>query len=419
MKRFILIFLALILLVGCSTQPTEQITDQPDATEAPTVPEQTIDPILSRRRDIAESYMRQMLSVLWSPEEDILYTTANKVAPEDADPGKQFLLQADRVYRGVPYSFAGSTLAAFTDYAQPEGDIYKISGLSWKALNGNSKSARIGNDGSSALALAWCQVGNSVKIMSTSNMTMDYGFLPVGQYATTAKKLEETDRYCAANGQQLMFESYAQLLKADGLVKSTSSGGHAMMAVSVSTVYNDDGTINGQESTVTILEQSKEHFLKEVHSYDEALGQEIYHIGGIDEVFSFEWLYTQGYLPITCKELTETTEPRQANVGDSEKDPKIETALAGFVDCNHHIDTVTVTILDENGQVVQEAAVQAVRGKNMVLEVKRIANDDPDTIRGFIDISQLDGQKYRFVLTCRLVNGQEVVTRDYEFRLDG
>ena len=416
MNRFILIFLMLALLlglVGCSEQSADQVADQPDTTEAATFPEQTIDPILRQRRDIAEHYMRQMLSILWSPEEDIFYTTASKGSPEKADPEKQFLLRADRVYRGVPYSFAGSTLAAFTDYAQPDGNIYKVSGLSWKALNGSSKSARIGNDGSSALALAWCQVGNSVKIMSTNNMTMDYGFLPVGNYKTTTKKLEDTKKYCSANGESVMFDCYAQLLKADGLV----ANGHVMMVVSTDVIYNEDGSISG-DSTVTILEQSKEHFLNEIHSFDEALGQEVYHIGGIDLVYTFSQLYEKGFLPITCKELTDPSEVREAKVGDSDRDPKLETCLSGFIDCNHHIDTLTITIYDQEDNQVQEAAIRAERSTNFVIPVKRFQDDNPASMRGFIDLSQLPDGQYRYILVCRLVNGQEYTVRDFTFRND-
>ena len=418
MKRFSICLLIMLLLLGvcgCGQAPVIETTAATVPTE-PVGPQ--IDPVLAQRRDIAESYMRNMLSILWSPEEDILYTTANGVSPEAADPGKQFLLRSDRVYRGIPYSFAGCTTAAFLEYAQRDGDIYKISGLDWKPLSGSSKTARVGNDGSSSLVLAWCQVGNSVKLMSTSYMTMDRGFLPVGNYKTTDKKLNETTQYCTANGKQLMFESYAQMLKADGLVKSGSGGGHAMMAVSISTVYHEDGTINGGESTVTVLEQTKEHFLKEVHSYDESLGRDVYHISGVDVVYTFRQLFDLGYIPITCKELTNPAQPREAKVGDSELSPKIETAFAGYIDCNHHIDTITITILDENDQVVQEAAIRPVRGSNMTIAVKRFLEDDPATIRGFIDLSQLEEKEYRFMLTCRLINGQEVTTRDYHFRLD-
>ena len=96
MKKIIAFLLTLLLLlpmVACSKDAGSDL-----------------DPVLAARRDSAESYMRNMCTVIWSPEEDILYTTQNKVLPEEAKENTKMQLHADRIYRGMPYAYAGSTL---------------------------------------------------------------------------------------------------------------------------------------------------------------------------------------------------------------------------------------------------------------------------------------------------------------------
>ena len=72
----------------------------------------TEDPGLCDRRRTVEQYMRAMATMVWRCPEDILYTTATDVLPQDA--GKaQLQLQGGRLYRGIPYSFACCTLDNF------------------------------------------------------------------------------------------------------------------------------------------------------------------------------------------------------------------------------------------------------------------------------------------------------------------
>ena len=415
-KRIFLLILtfAMLFASGCGETATATETSETTA-ESPTAADSVdrIDPVLIQRRDTAESYMRSMLTVLWSPEEDILYALDSKAPAESA---KQMLLRSDRIYQGMPYGFAGSTLAAFMEYCQPDGDLYQLSGLHWKALSGSSLKARIGLDGSSSLVLSWCQVSTTTNLVSTKTMVTEQGFLPVGPYKTTAtKELTDTQQYCRDNGEQIMYESYSQMLKADGFVRYTPKRSQAMMAVSVSTVYNEDGTINGQESTITVLEQNKDYFLDETHVYNEELGCDVYQVGGIDVVYSFLDLYTDGYLPITCKELNTVTEHPEPKITDSNNAQKWETCMKGTIKANYNIDSLIITIYDESGNVVQDAAVRTERSSKQVISLTRFLEDDPGSMRGAIDIDALDESKYRFVLVCRLINGEEHILRDFTF----
>ena len=89
--------------------------------------------------------------------------------------------------------------------------------------------------------------------------------------------------------------------------------------------------------------------------------------------------------------------------------------MKGTIRANYNIDSLTITIYDASGTVVQDAAVRTTRSSKQVISLTRFLEDDPGSMRGAIDIDALDDSKYRFVLVCRLINGEEHVLRDFTF----
>ena len=185
MKRIICIALVLSLLClpACKQEENATYGLTPGPVET--------DPVLAARRDSAEAYMRNMATIRWCVEEDLLYTIDSKATPEGSSPDKQMLLKAGRIYQGVPYSYAGSSAAAFLDYSTAQsGGIHTIADLDPLMLSGNSKKARIGNDGSSALTLSWVQMGAILELStSTPAMVPMKGYHPVGNFQVQVSKL--------------------------------------------------------------------------------------------------------------------------------------------------------------------------------------------------------------------------------------
>ncbi|MBR3934066.1 MAG: S-layer homology domain-containing protein [Clostridia bacterium] len=375
--------------------------------------------ILSERREIADKYMRDMANILWRSDKDILYTTSSNVLPRDAAENKQFKIVAGRLYKGVPYTYSGGTGESFLQYATSvdENGIYTISGLDWEALSGGSASARIGNDCSATVGLAWGQFAGSIQSASTKNMAPAKGYLKVGDYvADVADNTNSWKTTQLVNGYDRMYRAYSKLQKADAVVYRGGSGGHAMFVTDVNVVYASSGEIDGENSTVTVVEQTSKNFLGEKKYYDEALGEDVYYIFGVDVPYTFKYLVDAGYMPITCKELVDPAQAPQTVVKDSLSQYSADTIFTGTVSSNRFMDYITVTITDKDGTTVQKATARANRNKNYSdFDMQNFVTDPSCAVVGKVDVKNLSAGSYRCTVTCRMVNGEEFKVRDFEF----
>ena len=96
MKRWISLLLVLAMALPLTACKNEE---EPIETVSPEVK------ILQDRRTMVEQHMREALSVLWRPQEDIVYHVGSGT--------REYKLEAGRLYRGVPYAYASGTRASF------------------------------------------------------------------------------------------------------------------------------------------------------------------------------------------------------------------------------------------------------------------------------------------------------------------
>lgn len=373
--------------------------------------------ILEERRKTAYEYMLKSTTLLWRPTEEIFYTTQSDVTPSEAKESVQFTLYPDRIYHGVPYSYAGGTSEAFLDYAieQDENGVYLIDGLTWENISGGSGAGRIGNDCSSALIQSWGQLGEAFTGTTTGYLTEKYGFLPVGDYKSVYDKFEDTGDIVKENGEQAIYRAYSLLKLADGVVKRASNSGHCRMITEVNTVYLPDGTIDGENSTMTMIEQTVGSFKKGATYFDEKLGCDVYKVG-IEQTFNFAAMAKAKYIPITCKALRDPAPVAEAVITDSESEFSKDTLLKGTLSCNWMMDNVTMEIT-KNGEAVQTATAY-VRRKSvqyMEFDMQEFVTTNPVLVRGSVDIASLPAGKYNCKVTVRLVTGEEITVRDFEF----
>lgn len=436
MQRTICLLLAILLLcslAACQQAPAETTTAPTETTAAPTettaaptettAPEETTEvteptepmteeeKILWERRQIVIDYMRELTSILWTSDTSFDY--AIPVKNEN-----YFSVVAGRVYQGLPYSFGHSAVNSFLEYAvgQDEKGIYSLSGLKAGAFHGNSPEARFGTNCSSAVALAWSQIGASITTLGTRNMCEANGYLPVGDYENEVELNTSTTGVVAKNGAEVMFAAYAQLKPADCVVRLAKPyDSHAMLVEAVHVVYLEDGSIDGFNSYISVLDQTNSYFKKQGHDWNSELGVEVYRIGGLPRKVSFRTLLTKGYLPITCKELRDPSPLPEPEVADTETVFNKDTLLKGTISCNWWIDAVTIIITDSTGTEIQKAAVTAIAYHARTVDMQQFVTEHPDAIRGSIDPAALASGNYHCTVVCRLTTGEEFTVRDFDF----
>ena len=197
---------------------------------------------------------------------------------------------------------------------------------------------------------------------SNARMVHGEGFLRVGPYTYTGiSRWDEGDgtrAVCEANGEQTMYRSYAAMLPADGLIqlypKGNSSANHVqMLAVKPEVVYLPDGSIDGENSFLTILEQTSTP--KKTTRED---GETVWVEGGIDKRISFEKMFKSSYLPFTFAEFhgEDPVEPLEFHL--THKNGEEITSLAQMRDAkltaNYPISSVHIIARDADGKTTYE-----------------------------------------------------------------
>ena len=384
--------------------------------------ELTPEEILSQRRDIAEAHMRSMATLLWRSDADITYSYSAANKDPNAEGAKSLVhIKAGRVYQGLPYTHAGAGTGAFLEYGgeADENGVYTISGLNWKPLNGDWRTtARIGNDCSSALNQSWAQIGNSlVSNRKTDLLCPDQGYLRVGEYEANPAKNEISIPVCEANGIEVMSEAYSHLQKADGVVKRIEGNGHTMMVVTNHPVRDSSGKIDPEESYVTVIDQTTSYINKDEKYFHEQLGEDVYMFYRVDVKCTYARLFETGYLPITCKEFLDPSPVPEPAVTDTETAQAVNAMLSGNLNATRFIDFVTVTLTDEDGNIVQQITASGNRGNPYTFQMNTFVTDYPEVLNGTFDLNALPSGTYRYRVLCRLVTGDEFTVRNYEVTL--
>lgn len=267
-------------------------------------------------RQICLSYMRLQISFQWLPSQDYDYLVSTQKHPVS--------LKKGTLHGGLPYVNLGTgNLYRILEYYDPETGEIDLSEL------GENKEV-LGNACSGATAFAWARCISSARLGFSFDMTQYNGMVNLGAY-TYPKDLKKFLRpirgrrpeenitvdqkytpktVCAENGAQVMYESYAKALPADGIV----SGGHIRMVSSVPTVSRKpNGEIDGERSFLLYCDQvcyeSAWHHVRFTEAGD------LWRIhGGLDVKVSFASLFQGGYIPFTFKEFLGTAPVQKARI---------------------------------------------------------------------------------------------------------
>jgi len=395
--RILCIILSLLLLFsGCATGSSATESQQTDAD------------ILAKRRETVQAYMRSMNEILWRADETFTYTVATG----------NIEIVAGRLYKGLPYTGASASDVRLLDHVSEYDSkgIPIISGLDDIVLGSPAKKAIIGNDCSGAVWLSWSQFSTSISGFkaSTRQMTQNNGYLRVGNYESEEDTYSNTLITCENNTKEVMFKAYAQLQPGDAVVYYNGSKGHAMMVVE-NTIRERDGAITGSSSCIKIVDQTSG--TKNSLYYDEKLQEDVYYIGNIEKVYSYIDLFSQGYLPVTCKELNDPSPLPEEKITDSETTATVDNIFQGTFSSNYLIDSVTITITDASGNAAQTAICYNRESNRRSLDLAKFLTAGEPIVKGAIDLASLPSGTYHCKHVCRTPYGIEHTMREFDFTI--
>ena len=345
-------------------------------------------------RDAIVDFMYFTKTYLWTPSESVYYDK-NTGGTDDK------MLQGT-IYGGLPYvGVASGNCYRMMDYINEYGilDMQKaLPALATKDQLSMSDLKYFSSQCSISVYWGWGRLINSVAYQWTYHCVPSRKFILLGDM-----QIEDIDKWTAAynttlacheNGEQVMYSNYAAAKKADGLVYyiQSSSGdgaGHLLMIYEdAHVVYNEDGTINGEESYLTIIDQGQSW-----KKLTNAAGDSFTHKGNIGQKKTFKAMYDYGYVAFTFPELVGLDPIEESTVslvsGEttlvsgviSEADRSYNTTCTtdmltwaqlaeGAITSNYGIADIYLMLYDEAGKEIYKHAVRAGYGgnKNLIFE---------------------------------------------------
>ncbi len=328
--------------------PTATLTDKLSWEKINAFPKANENMTPEEARELCVSFFRFCQSFAWTPDQNFSFQRNAKGAITD--------LKKGTVYGGLPYGGVSTgTIYRLMEVYNTETGVVKM-----KEACPGGETLYFANQCSLGAYQAWGRVINSPVYTWTQVMVEKRGFIPVGPY-TYDKSISaysenyQTTQICQENGEQVMYRSYAAMQPADGLVYYTTAGHVIMCSGKPNVVYNADGTINGEKSTFTKIDQGQA--FRETTQSD---GSKITVQGGIDRTQTFANAYKSGYLPFTFKEFlgTDPIETATASInleGDTITPEVLRTAV---ISSNYSIADVYVTVFNAAGEEVWQKPIR-------------------------------------------------------------
>jgi len=343
-------------------------------------------------------------------------------------------LESGKIYRGMPYCFGVTSPSAYDTLissTSSEGvhimDTSQFVGK-WYFL--------MGGGCSSVPYWAWSTISKSISFVDATTMTPSHGCWKVGDYTATyttnssgRESYANTYTDCTNNGTTKMYAAYAQLQPGDGATRysPSASTGHAILIADVVVVKNANGTINGSSSYVLYHDTHGKAGNKNTTYKMNGTSYPVWSSCTVNGKMYFSTLYSEGYLPVTCKELLTNQETLETfTVTDSKSGGLAKASvLAGTLTSNHNISHVTM-VISQNGNVKQDAIRYWNQGtfsmayfadqfhhsgwSSQTTENYKLYTED-----NIIDLSKLSIGVYNCTVTVYNGNGDSYEVRNFDF----
>lgn len=318
-------------------------------------------------RQLCVDYFRYAKTATWTPSTGINFIKNAK--------GSNDSMTGGNTYGGLPYIGLGSgTMYRLMDYLNEEtGVVDMADALNLGGTISMADMKYFGNQCANGAFSGWGRVINSVTRTSTANMVKNNGYIPLGSYTYKENTKNwssnyQTKQVCEANGRQVMYEAYAKLRPADGMVYYTTAG-HVIMASSDPVVKrNGDGTIDGNASYVYIVDQAQSW-----EDYTTIGGSNCKIKNSVDAKKTFAELFDRHYLPFTFAEFqgTDPVQSTSCSFGFEEEIITTEVLFGNEVVSNYFISDAYVIITDSSDSQVYKHAVRGGAANCFALSISR------------------------------------------------
>ncbi len=307
-------------------------------------------------RKLCVDFFRFSQTFAWTPSETWDYTIGDNSSAHHMTQGV--------VYGGFPYLHgAGNVYRMLEYYDEATGEV--------NMAEAGKNQRYFGNFCSYGSGWGFSRVINSASHKLTQDMVPKNGYVPLGSYKMNMDLKEfpenETVAICNDNGQQVMYQSYACLKPADALVYYTT-GGHIIMCSSVHVEKNADGTVDGEKSYITFIDQATAWWDGEL-----ANGKSYRVQGGVDKKASFSKLFKTSYIPYTFAEFlgTDPVEAGSATLNTDKTELTLDELIGCTLTANYMISDVFIDFIDADAKVVDTKTIRTGYGGIMSVQLSK------------------------------------------------
>ena len=300
-----------------------------------------MDENVAKLRDKVVATMMEMATVRWTTTQNLYHDCHCQLAICHG------IYKPGMLHIGIPYNHYSTTLSRFMACLD-EDNFVKDWLYPMPSMEGFD--TYFGNDCSGAVQAAWWTVSTTTDVRYCENMQpvrSQFGCIPVGEWpsdidvpAGSDSKELVTDTVEDIN---VWYAAYAQVRRGDAYVHIGENGNHVRMAQEDPVIVRDEnGMIDGDYSYIVTVEQGAP-----------AIVDPYFCTWRYDYKYTFKNLILGGYLPVTCIELvTGEMEPVECKLTGGMEGRGGMTV--GQISSNYNIDTVTLQILDSQGNVAFE-----------------------------------------------------------------